>query len=55
LLAERLAFADLPGVLEELVMAHTPAAADSAEAILAADSWARRVARERLGVAGRGS
>ncbi|MGD8394660.1 MAG: 1-deoxy-D-xylulose-5-phosphate reductoisomerase [Candidatus Eiseniibacteriota bacterium] len=55
LLAERLAFADLPGVLEELVLAHTPAAADSAEAILAADQWARRVARERLGVRGPGS
>jgi 1-deoxy-D-xylulose-5-phosphate reductoisomerase len=48
LLAGRLHFSELPALLRQVVEEHTPAAADSLEAIRAADRWARDQVRTRL-------
>jgi 1-deoxy-D-xylulose-5-phosphate reductoisomerase len=47
-LAGELDFLGIPRVVEEVLAAHDGGAADSIDAVLAADAWARREARERL-------
>jgi 1-deoxy-D-xylulose-5-phosphate reductoisomerase len=47
-LAGRAKFLEIPQVVEEVLAAHRGGSADSVEAALEADAWARRAARERL-------
>ena len=44
----RARFLEIPRVVEDVLASHEGQRADSIEAVLAADAWARRAARERL-------
>lgn len=48
LLAGRIAFADLPALLREVVEDHVPGPVPDLEAVRAADRWAREAVRQRL-------
>lgn len=48
-LAGRMAFGRIPGVIAGVLEKHRPEAADSVDAVRAADAWARRCAEELIG------
>ena len=48
-LNEKLAFPEIPRIIETALMAHTPEAADDLDVILRADSWARKEASRIVG------
>ena len=49
-LAERIPFGRIPEVIEHVLEQHETAAADSVDAVLGADAWARRCAGQACGV-----